>query len=165
MTASEMFAAISPALAGRILEDVHTHDKQLYRVVLGAVAQFRKVRPVFLERQPRPDRHRAVASALGRAELNQITGNVISGWLVKCQQPLLIEFLNALKIAHEHGVVEDLPKTVEDATLQAAVNLLLEKNPAEVVGLYLRAFHDMNDARWPNLKKILDEDVRLMLGE
>ena len=164
MTASELFAAISPALAGRILEEVHATDKQLYRLALGGVAQVRKVRPVFLERQPRADRHRYMIAALIRPEFNQITGNLVSGWLVKNQQPVLIDFLTALGIPHQNGVVENLPDTIADDLLQAAINLLFEKHPAEVVALYLRAFHDMNETSWPNLTKLLAEDPRLKLG-
>jgi len=65
----------------------------------------------------------------------------------------------------ENGVVEDLPEKVEDKDLHDAVELLLGKYPPEVVGVYLHAFYDMNEANWPNLQKLLDEDVRLMLGE
>jgi hypothetical protein len=53
---------------------------------------------------------------------------------------------------------------VDDKDLHDAVELLLSKSTPEVVGLYLRAFYDMNEADWPNLKKIIAEDVRLMLG-
>jgi hypothetical protein len=164
MTASELMGAISPELATKLLEEVHTTDKELYRVAVAAVAQVKKVRPVFLERQPRAERHRAMVTALARPELNTITGNVLSGWLVKNQSALLIDFLDALKIKHEKGVVENLPETVEDADLDQAVNLLLDKHPPEIVALYLRAFHDMNEANWPYLLKRLAEDERLKLG-
>ena len=165
MTANEMFAEVSPALAVRIVEEVHATDKDLYRVALAGVAQARKVRPVFLERQSKAERFRTMATALARTDMQMIAGNVLSGWLVKNQQPLLIDFLTALHIPHQNGVVETLPATVEDQDLHDAVEMLLGKYPPEVVGLYLRAFHDMNEADWPNLKKLLSEDVRLMLGE
>ncbi len=164
MTASELIAAVSPALSQRILEEVHASDKELYRIALASVAQARKVRPVFLERQPRAERHRTMIAALTRPEFNTIAGNVISGWLVKNQSALLIDFLDGLKIPHQKGVVEDLPKTVEDGDLKKAVNLLLEKYPPEIVALYLRAFYDMNEANWPNLEKLLNDDPRLKLG-
>lgn len=165
MTASQLIAEISPGLATRILEDVFASDKELYRVALAAVAQAQKVRPVFLERQPRAERHKAMVAGLKRSDLSTISGNILSGWLVKNQSALLTDFLDALKIKHDKGVVEDLPKSVNEADLQNAVNMLLEKYPAEVVGLYLRAFNDMNDAGWPNLQKMFDSDVRLMLGQ
>ena len=164
MTASELLAAISPTLAQRILEEVHATDKDLYRMALASAAQAKKVRPVFLERQPRADQHRALLTALKRPEFNTISSNLISGWLVKNQSGLLIDFLDALKISHQKGVVENLPEKVDDTDLNNAVGLLLGKHPPEVVALYLRAFHDMNEANWPNLQKLLAEDSRLKLG-
>ena len=164
MTANQMFVEMSPALAVRIIEEVHATDKDLYRVALANVAMAKKVRPIFLEQRTKAERFRMMAEALRRTDLPLVAGNVISGWLVKNQQPLLIDFLTALHIPHQNGVVETLPATVDDQDLHDAVELLLGKNPPEVVGLYLRTFHDMNEADWPNLKKILAEDVRLMLG-
>lgn len=165
MTASQLFAEISPALSTRIVEDIFTSDKELYRVAVAAVAQAKKLRPIFLERQPRAERNKTLVSGLSRTDMSTISGNVLSGWLVKHQSALLADFLDALKIKHDKGVVEDLPKSVNEADLQNAVNMLLEKYPAEVVGLYLRAFNDMNEAGWPNLQKMFDSDVRLMLGQ
>jgi hypothetical protein len=164
MTANQMFTEMSPALAVRIVEEVHATDKDLYRVALASVAQAKKLRPVFLEQRPKAERFRMMAEAFRRQDLQLVAGNVISGWLVKNQSALLIDFLNALNIPHEKGVVENLPAAVDDKALTGAVETLLGKYPPEVVGLYLRAFLDMNEAEWPNLKKILAEDVRLMLG-
>jgi hypothetical protein len=77
---------------------------------------------------------------------------------------MLVDFLNALEIPNEEGVVEDLPKSVEDAKLKIAVDSLLSKHPAEAVAVYLNAFNAMNEANWPNLKTILEGDARLQLG-
>ena len=96
--------------------------------------------------------------------MSAIAANVVSGWLVKNQATLLTDFLDALKIKHQKGVVENLPENVNDTDLSNAVNLLLSKHPPEIVALYLRAFNDMNDANWPNLQKLLSEDTRLRLG-
>ena len=119
---------------------------------------------MFLERQPRAERHRAMLPVLARPELNMIAGNLVSGWLVKNQQALLVDFLTALGIPHQKGVVEDLPEKIEDDALRNAVDLLLGKHSPEVVALYLRAFNDMNEANWPNLQRLLAEDARLKLG-
>jgi hypothetical protein len=163
MTANELFGAISPGLASRILEDVYTSDKDLYRAAMAAIAPARKVRPVFLERQSRPDRHKFMASALGMRSLEPIAGNLLSGWLVKHQSTMLAEFLDFLKIKHEKGVVEDLPKTVPDDELEKAVEDLLTRHDPEVASLYLHAFFSLNEASWPHLELILT-DPRLKLG-
>jgi hypothetical protein len=77
---------------------------------------------------------------------------------------MLMDYLNALEIKNEEGVVEGLPESVDDAKLKAAVELILSKYPHEVVAVYLNAFNDMNEANWANLKALLENDSRLQLG-
>jgi hypothetical protein len=60
--------------------------------------------------------------------------------------------------------VDDLPVTVEDAKLHAAIEKLLSKYPPEEVAVYLHAFYTMNQAQWPNLEAILKTDKRLQFG-
>jgi hypothetical protein len=160
----EIFGFMSSALAGEILEFAHESDKPLYRATVGAAAEMRKLRLVFLERQPRAQRHATVLAALAKPALDPAAGNLIRGWLVKKHAAMLAQFLNALEIKNENGVVEDLPATVEDAKLKAAVDGLLASNPPEAVAVYLLAFDEMNGADWPNLKAMLENDPRLQLG-
>jgi hypothetical protein len=128
------------------------------------VADLRKVRPVFLERQPRTQRHAMMAASLSRPALEAAAGGLLRAWLVKQQRPMLVEFLNALEIKNEEGVVEDLPKEVDDAKLKSAIDVLLAKHPPETVAVYLNCFNDMNMAGWANLKTMLESDSRLQLG-
>jgi hypothetical protein len=164
LSSHELLGFMSPALALEILAYAHESDKPLYRAALNAVAEARKLRPVFLERQPRAQRHATMLATLSRPALDLFTGNLIRNWLLKKHKLMLVDFLDALAIPHKEGVVEDLPKTIEDAKLQAAVAALLAKYPPEAVAVYLHAFNDMNEVEWPNLKAMLDSDPRLQLG-
>jgi hypothetical protein len=164
LTSHELLGFMSPALAQEILNYVYESDKPLYRTVLTAVAEARKLRPVFLERQPRTERHVAMLQTLSRPSLDAITGNLVRAWLLKKYKSMLCDFLDALGITHNEGVVEDLPATMDDEKLKAAVESLLGKYPPEVVAVYLNAFNDMNEVSWPNLKTILEADKRLQLG-
>lgn len=164
LTSHELIGFMSPAMAEQIISYTFEADKPLYRTALNAVAEARKVRPVFLERQPRVQRHATMLAVLSRPSMELIAGNLIRQWLVKKQTPMLVEFLDALGIQHKDGVVDDLPKEMDDAKLQAAVEGLLVKHPHEAVAVYLLAFNDMNEANWPNLKKMLETDKRLQLG-
>lgn len=164
MAPHELFAAISPALAAEILEYTQQNDKQLYRGAIAVVAEARKVRPVFLERQPRTDRHATMRAVLSRPIATMAADNLIRNWLLKKHNALLIDFLDALKIKHEKGVVETIPESVDDAALKQAVDTLLAKHPPEAVGLYLHAFNEMDEARWKNLDEMLYTDARLELG-
>jgi hypothetical protein len=160
----ELLSFMSPALALEILTYVYESDKQLYRVTLNAVAEARKVRPVFMERQPRTQRHTAMLASLSRPTLDVFTANLIRSWLLKKHNTMLVDFLNALAIPHKDGVVEDLPASMDDAKLRQAVDALLAKYPPETVAVYLHAFNDMNEVNWPNLKTMLESDPRLQLG-
>jgi hypothetical protein len=164
LTAHELLGFMSPALALEILTYSDENDKPIYRATMAAVAEARKLRPVFLERQPRAQRHETMLQTLHRPALDLAAGNLIRAWLLKKHKTMLCDFLDALGLAHKEGVVEDLPASMEDAKLAAAVEALLAKYPAETVAVYLHAFQDMNKAEWPNLKAMLDGDKRLQLG-
>jgi hypothetical protein len=160
----ELLGFMSPPLALEILTYAHETDKPLYRATLGAVAEARKLRPVFLERQPRPQRHATMLATLARPTLDMVTANLLRTWLLKKHKQMLIDFLDALGIAHQEGVVEELPSAMEEAKVRAAVETLLAKYPQEVVAVYLHAFSDMNEVEWPGLKAMLVSDPRLQLG-
>jgi hypothetical protein len=164
LTSHELFGFMSPALAARIIEHTHDNNKELYRSALTAVAEARKLRPAFLERTPRAARHAGMVSILARPRLELIAANVLREWLMKQQVPMLSDFLNALGIPHKDGAVDDLPATVEDEKLRAAVDGLLAKYPPEEIAIYLNAFYTMNDVRWPCLESILKTDARLQFG-
>ena len=155
---------MSPELAKDILQFTYESDKPAYKATLGAVAQAKHVRPVFLERQPRDARHAAMLAVLTKPQLDGAAGALLRAWLVKKHQTMLVDYLNALNIPNEQGVVEDLPSSMDDAKLKAAVEILVAKYPHEVVAVYLNAFNDMNNANWANLKTMLETDARLQLG-
>jgi hypothetical protein len=160
----ELLGFMSPALAGDILSFTFESDKPAYRATVAAVAQAKHVRPVFLERQPRDQRHATMVSALSKPALDAAAAALLRAWLVKKHEAMLVDYLNALEIKNDKGVVEDLPATMDDAKLKSAVELLLGKYQHETVSVYLNAFNDLNGAGWPNLKALLESDTRLQLG-
>jgi hypothetical protein len=164
LSAYELFGFMSPTLATEIIESTFADNKDLYKSTLAAVAEARKVRPVFLQRKPRVDRHKDMIDMLGRPRMNVAAATLIRGWLMKSETALLSDFLNTLGIEHKDGAVDDLPESVADEKLKAAIQLLLEKYPAEKVAVYLNAFAEMNEVDWPNLKAALDAETRLQLG-
>ncbi|HZT22262.1 MAG TPA: hypothetical protein VFB55_05085 [Verrucomicrobiae bacterium] len=164
LTSHELFGFMSPALAQDIVAFAHESDKPTYKATLAAVAQARRVRPVFLERQPRAQQHAEIIQSLARPALETAAGILLRAWLVKKHKAMLVDFLNALDIKNEDGVVEELPSAVDDAKLKSAVEGLLAKYPAEVAAVYLNAFQEMNQTHWPNLKTMLETDARLQVG-
>lgn len=161
LTSHELFGFMPPALAADILEHAHTHDRDLYRATLTAVANARKVRPVFLDKQPRPARHAGMIAYLSRPGLELAAGTLLRGWLLKAHKSVLAGFLDGVGIAHKDGVVDDLPESVDDAKLKSAVDALLAQHPADVVKVYLHSFNTMNESQWKNLEALLKDDARL----
>ncbi|HEV7926724.1 MAG TPA: hypothetical protein VGR14_15300 [Verrucomicrobiae bacterium] len=164
LTSHELFGFMSPALAVRIVECAHDENKELYHTALRAVAEARKLRPTFLERSPRAARHKDMAAMMARPRLELIAANLLREWLMKKQAAMLALYLDALGIAHQNGAVDDLPASVEDDKLKAAVETLLTKYPAEEVAVYLNAFYTMNEIQWPNLETMLKSEPRLQFG-
>ena len=165
LTSHELLGFMSPKLALEILVYTHETDKALYRATLSAVAEARKLRPVFLERQAKPQRHATMLATLSRPALEMVTANLLRTWLLKKYKSMLCDFLDALGITHKDGVVEELPPSMEEPKLRAAVDQLLGKYPREVVAVYLNAFQEMNEVEWANLKTMLESDKQLQLGE
>jgi hypothetical protein len=164
LTSHELLGFMSPALALEILTYTHETDKPLYQAALCAVADARKLRPAYFKRQPRSQQHAMMVATLARPVMETVSGNLIRAWLLKKHKQMLIDFLDALGITHEEGVVEQLPPTMDDAKVRTAVEALLAKHPPEAVAVYLHAFNEMNEVEWPNLKAMLDADPRLQLG-
>ena len=163
MKSYELFSAMSPTLAVDILEYAFANEKKLYHSTLEAVAQVRKVRAVFLERQPRAQRHPAIVIMLGRPALGVAADSLLRTWLLKGHAGMLAAFLDALKLKHEKGVIEDLPATMDEPALRQAIDALLAKYPQESVAVYLHAFNDMNEAGWTALDELLKSEPRLRL--
>ena len=164
LTSHELFGFMSPGLADDILNFTHESDKPVYKAALNTIAQARHVRPVFLERQPRAQRQAAMIATLSRPGLDAVAAGLIRVWLLKKHKAMLVDFLNALEIKNEEGVVENLPESMDDAKLKPAIETLLAKYPSEAVAVYLNAFNDMNETSWANLKTILESDPRLQFG-
>jgi hypothetical protein len=164
LTAHELVGFMSPSLAVEILTWILESEKPTYRATLNAVAAARHLRPVFLERQPKTQRHSTMIATLARPALEEVASTLLRTWLVKKHRTMLVDFLNGMGIENSEGVVEDLPPAMDDQKLRAAVDGLLAKYPPETVSVYLHAFNDMNEVNWPNLKGLLETDNRLQLG-
>ena len=157
----ELIGFMSPGMANRILDDTQANNREVYRALVASIAQTQKIRPVFIGRQPKERRHKSFVQMLSRAGSEEHAGNLIRGWLFKEHKDVLTGFLGKLGIEHEEGMVNDLPESISDDALNAAVDLLIEKYDRELVAVYLTAFNASNENRWGNLDALLAEDERL----
>lgn len=161
LTFHELIGFMSPKMANRILEDTQANNREVYRALVASMAQAQKMRPVFIGRQPKERRHKSFVQMLSRAGSEEHAGNLIRGWLFKEHKDVLTDFLGKLGIEHEEGMVDDLPESISDDALNAAVELLIEKYDRELVAVYLTAFNASNENRWGNLDALLADDERL----
>ena len=163
LNAYELIGFMPSAMSADILQWAYESDKASYKAALATVAQTRHVRPVFLEKQPRAQRHAEMLATLARPSLDTMAGTLLRAWLLGRHNAVVTDFLDALGISHQKGVVETLPPTVEDEKLKQAVEVLLAKHPRETVVIYLNAFNGLNGANWSSLGKMLETDPRLLL--
>src|SRR5260221_2703752 len=166
MTSYEIFGRCSSQLDNEIFVYLQEKEKPVYRAIIQNLANQRKLRPVFIERKPKPERHTWLHQALARKPADDLATQVLQIWLLGAQQPLICELLEALQINHDgSGVVDQLPPEPEPPKLQAAIGLILEHHSPEVVTIYLHLFRMMDDAGWKHLDEILGNDARLVLGD
>ena len=165
MNAAQIFQRLSPGLAAQVFSHLQEADKPTYRMAIQTLAAQRKLRPQFVERKPREERYQWLQGALARPAAEQIGANLLQMWLMGTQAPMLCDFLDALGIAHEeNGGIDNLPPAPPAEKVQAAVDGLLAKHPAEAVAVYLHSFQAMDIAGWPVLGEILAGDERLQLA-
>jgi hypothetical protein len=165
MTSYEIFGHCSFQLANEIFVYLQEKEKPVYRAIIQNLANQRKLRPVFIERKPKTERHTWLQQALARKPADDLATQVLQIWLLGAQQPLICQFLDALQIKHDgKGVVDQLPPEPELEKLRSAVDLILAHHAPPVVTVYLHLFLMMDDSGWKQLAEILNTDERLKLG-
>lgn len=162
----EIFERCSPELVNDIFVHLLEKEKAVYKAAIQNIAAQRKLRPVFVARKPKLERHLWLKQALSRKPADDYAIQILQIWLLGAHRDLICEFLDQLHIPHDgKGVVESLPQEPSAEQLKLAIDGLLAKYPAEVVTVYLHAFQAMDDHGWKALDDLLQKDDRLVLGK
>lgn len=162
MTAHELFATYSAGEAGEIFSWLHENDKAAYKTTVGMLATRRKLRPVFVERKPRDERHAWMREALSRPANADLATEILQAWVMGAQEQLVCDFLDALKVPHDgKGMLETLPAEPAGGAVEAAVDGLFARHPAVAVRTYLHLFCSMDMTEWPGLRALVASDSRL----
>ncbi len=164
LTAYEIFSGLTPAEAHEFFESFSEANKPAYKSVVQATAARRNLRPVFLERKPRAERHQWMQSVLGRPGNEELSLEILQNWLLSSQRALLSDFLDACGIAHEEGLIDDIPSQPPRETVDAAVGAIAAKHSPVAVKIYLNLFQPMDAGAWPDLDALLTIDPRLALN-
>ncbi|MFV0337284.1 MAG: hypothetical protein ACK5LK_03455 [Chthoniobacterales bacterium] len=166
MQANDLFSKLSKTQRSAIFDDLYEKERETYRAVMSVLSTRRKLRPVFLERKPRPERNQWMAEMLSRILNNDLAAEVLQNWLLKCHEPMILSFLNKLNIPHDgHGLIEETPNESDPALLEEAVQELQAKYPEWLVATYLNLFIEMAPDAWPTLSKLLINDPKLALND
>jgi hypothetical protein len=159
-----IWPALPPALANEILCSVQKSNKKLYRTALDIMAPRMGIRVPTLLEQPKAERHATWARILAHPQMEVLSFNLISTWLIETQTPMLCAWLDSLGIAHgENGCADDFPPAPSKEKLQAGIDTLLAKFDPTLVSIYLRAFNQIDETQWADLDEILKSDSRLKL--
>lgn len=162
MKAHEIFHHFSDEAASGIFNHLSETDKPAYRQLLQMLASRRKLRPVFLERKPRSERHAWMRSELARAVNEATAAEILQSWILGANQDMVCQFLDELNVPHDgRGLLETLPAEPAADQLRSAIDNLFAKHPAETVFAYLHLFAAMDITEWPHFQQIVSEDSRL----
>jgi len=159
-----LWPTLPPSLAHDILLSVQKTNKKLYRTAVEVMAPRMGVRVPILLETPKVQRHTAWISILARPEMEVLSFNLLSIWLIETQRPMLCAWLDALGIKHtDNGCADTFPPQPDAAKLKKGVDLLLEKFDPVIVAVYLHSFNQIDETQWPALDEILRNEPRLQL--
>jgi hypothetical protein len=164
MNASELFAAASPEKGVEVIDFLAQADRNAYRAALSLLASRRNLRPAFLEKKPKPERHRWMAEALERKRNEDLALELLQNWILQARTPLVVQFLEDLGIPHDgEGLIDETPTEPAAELVDKAVEKLLAGYPAEDVALYLHLFIGMDPDGWAHLRQLLAVRPELQL--
>jgi hypothetical protein len=157
MRPHQVFAGMSPEQATAMLRALSESAKPIYAQAVAAASVALKMRPTFLQRQPLEKRAAWVRRALSRVRADDLAEELLAVYFLECRKPLLVEWLDALRIGHEDGTLtEDAPKPPPDAELEQAVARFRGGGDDADRELLLRAFAAQRAIDWPGLDALLE---------
>jgi hypothetical protein len=157
-----IWPTLPPQLANDILLAVQKANKKLYRTAVEVMAPRMGVRVPILLEMPKTQRHATWIQILARPEMEVLSFNLLSAWLIESQRPMLCAWLDALGIKHgDNGCADSFPPQPDAAALKKGVELLLQQFDSRIVSVYLRTFNQIDETQWPALDEILSNEPRL----
>ncbi len=162
VNANEIFANLTPAETHEIFEEISAGNRDAYKAAMQVTATRRRLRPVFLEKKQRTDRHEWMRSVLAMKRNEDVALELLQNWLLGQRRGMITEFLGACGLEHQEGILEEIPPQPEVAKLSAAVDGLFATNPAVAAKVYLHVFQPgEDDEAWPDLDRMLTGDPRM----
>ena len=166
MKAHELFTAADPALSTQMLDWFRDHDRNVYKSAVATLAQSKKLRLVFIQKKPLPEQYAWILKTLRSKTADTIGEHLLQAWFMAGNQEMLAKFCDAMEIEHDGkgSVTGDLPKDLDAAKLDGAVDTLVGAYDPKMVTLYLHVFNLQRPGGWETLTAKLEGDSRLTLA-
>ncbi len=115
MRAYQIFAAMPQEHAIALLRTIKEQSPAMFTQSVQAACGALKSRPVYLLKQPFEKQAAAVRRAFSRVTANAVAQEALAVYFLECRKPLLIEWLDAIGLEHEEGILkQDAPETPTD---------------------------------------------------
>jgi hypothetical protein len=152
----EIFGLMSQERALHVLQQVKAKLPGVYTQAVGAACVTLKARPQFMMKQSKEKQAQFVRSALARFAASPIAEEVLAAYFLEVRRDLLTEWLDALGIEHENGILkQDNPAEPAQEKLSQAVAKFRAGEGAEDRELLLRAFAAQSAVEWPALDALV----------
>jgi hypothetical protein len=158
MRSNEIFSRMNADEALAFLEEAHREAPRVEEIALSAAAGAFRLRPVFLRRQPRKRQAEWMRQALARTALAGVAEEVLAEYFLEYHNDLLSEWLDALGLEHEKGILKtEAPVCPKPADLAKLVADFRKGNDPLRRELLIRAFAAQSAIDWPDLEALLEK--------
>src|SRR4029450_6067322 len=106
MRAYQVFGRMSDEEAGRFLAVLAEKAPAFHVQALGVAAAALRARAPFVLRLSHDKRAQAVRRALARVGASPVAEELLAVYFLDCRRELLVEWLDALGLAHKDGTLE-----------------------------------------------------------
>lgn len=154
----QVFARMQPERAARLLEAILEQSPGVYNQAVAAAAATMKARPQFMMKQPKDKRAGLIRQALSRVAASPIAEEVLASYFLEIKSELLIEWLDALGLEHEDGVLQtESPDCPARDALEKALGAYRRGtgDEADDRELLLEAFTAQSAIDWPEFEGLL----------
>ncbi len=154
----QVFARMEPSRATRLLDAILEESPGVYTQAIAAAAATMKARPRFMMKQSKERRAKLIRQALSRVAASPIAEEVLASYFFEIKSELLIEWLDALGLEHEDGVLQtESPDCPGREVLEKALGAYRKGSGDEADDreLLLEAFAAQSAVDWPDFENLL----------
>jgi hypothetical protein len=156
LRAYQVFAGMDAAQAEAFFGRMAERAPAVFSSALAAAGAALRMRPAFLRKQPLARQAAALRQALARVGSTGAAEEILAVYFLECRKELLVEWLDAVGVAHEEGTLRDeAPAEPGEAALGKAVAAFRSADSDPDRAILLAAFAAQQAIDWPKLEALL----------